>query len=73
VAQLTVRQHPFFKGTDWQSLQWKWVKPPEKEKDAKNPEEDNNRFSKVLNVDNAPHIISQNLFQGFSFINYGVN
>ena len=28
----TVRQHPFFKGIDWQSLYEKRVKPPEKEK-----------------------------------------
>ena len=31
----TVRQHPFFKGIDWQALQEEWVKPPEKV--GKNP------------------------------------
>jgi hypothetical protein len=30
----TVRQHPFFEGIDWQALQEKRVKPPEKEKVA---------------------------------------
>ena len=33
----TVQQHPFFKGIDWQALQEKWVKPPEKEKVEKKP------------------------------------
>ena len=28
----TVQQHPSFKGIDWQALQEKWAKPPEKEK-----------------------------------------
>jgi len=31
----TVRQHPFFKGIDWQALHGRWVKPPEKENVAK--------------------------------------
>jgi hypothetical protein len=31
-AQLTVRRHPFFKGIDWQALEEKLVKPPDKEK-----------------------------------------
>jgi len=31
----TVRQHPFFKGIDWQDLKKKRVKPPEKENVAK--------------------------------------
>ena len=67
-----VRQHPFFRGIDWQALQEKRVKPPEKENVAKKPEEDNKRFSNVLNIDNTPGFINQNLFQGVSFINYGV-
>jgi len=67
-----VRQHPFFKGIDWQALQEKRVKPPVKENVAKKPEEDNKTFSKVLNIDKTPVFINQNLFQGFSFINYGV-
>ena len=66
-----IRQHPFFKGIDWKALQEKRVKPPKKEKFAKNPEQDNQRFSKVLKVDSSPRI-NQNLFEGFSFINYGV-
>ena len=33
----TVRHHPFFKVIDWQARQEKRVKPPEKEKVAKNP------------------------------------
>jgi hypothetical protein len=65
-----VRQHPFFKGIDWKALQEKRVKPPEKEKVAKKPEEDNKRFSKVLKDDNTSCTINRNLFQGFSFINY---
>jgi len=64
-------QHPFFKGIDWKTLEEKRVKPPEKEKVAKKPKEDNKRFSKVLKVDSTPRI-NQNLFQGFTFINYGV-
>ena len=28
----TVRQQPFFEGIDWQALEEKWLKPPEKEK-----------------------------------------
>jgi serine/threonine protein kinase len=68
----TVRQHPFFKGIDWQAVQEKRVKPPEKEMVAKIPEEDNHGFSKVLKDDNAPFINNQDLFLGFSFINYGV-
>ena len=58
----TVRQHSFFKGIDWQALQEKRLKTPEKEKVAKKkPEEYNQSFSKVLK-----------LFQGFYFINYRV-
>jgi novel protein kinase C epsilon type len=64
----TVRQLPFFKGIDWQALQEKWVKPLEF---AKKREEDNQSFSKVLKDDNTP-CINENLFQGFSFNNYGV-
>ena len=67
-----IRQHPFFKGIDWQALREKRVKPPEKEMVAKIPEEDNHGFSKVLKEDNAPSINNQDLFQGFSFVNYGV-
>jgi novel protein kinase C epsilon type len=63
----TVRQHPFFKGIDWQALREKRAKPPPK-KVAKIPEEDNHSFSKVLKVDNTP-CINQHLFQGFSFTN----
>jgi len=47
------------------------VEPPEKEKVAENPEEDTQSFSNVLKVDNSPDINNLNLFQGFSFINYG--
>jgi len=36
----TVRQHPFF---NWQALQEKQVKPPQKEKVAKKSEEDTQR------------------------------
>jgi len=68
----TVRQHPFFKGIDWQALQQKRVKPSEKEKVPKKPEEDTQSFSKVLNVDNTPGTINRNSFQGVSFLNYGV-
>jgi hypothetical protein len=46
------------------------VKPLEKEKVAKKPEEDNKRFSKVLKDDNTSGIINRKLFQGFSFMNY---
>jgi hypothetical protein len=67
-----VRQHPFFTGIDWKALQEKWVKPPEKEKVAKKPEEDKKTFSKVLKDDNTSGIINQTLFQVFSFINYFV-
>jgi hypothetical protein len=66
-----IRQHPVFKGIDWKALEEKHVKPPEKEKVVENPEEDNKRFSKVLKVDSTPSI-NQNLFHGFTFINYGV-
>ena len=68
----TVRQHPFFKDIDWKALQDKRVKPPEKEKDARKPEEDTRSFSKVLEDDDTPGTINRNLFQGFSFINYRV-
>jgi len=67
-----VRQHPFFKGIDWRAVHEKRVKPPEKEKVVKTPEEDNKGFNKVLKVDKTPGTIIQNVFQGFSFINYGV-
>jgi len=67
-----VRQHPFFKGIDWRAVHEKRVKPPEKEKVVKTPEEDNKGFNKVLKVDKTPGTINQNVFQGFSFINYGV-
>ena len=50
----TVRQHPFFKGIDWQALQEKRVKPPGKV--AKKRQEDSQSFSKVLKVDNKPCI-----------------
>jgi serine/threonine protein kinase len=66
----TVRQHPFFKGIDWQALQEKRAKPPTK-KVAKKPEQDNQTFSKVLKDGNT-QCINQDLFQGFSYINYGV-
>jgi serine/threonine protein kinase len=66
----TVRQHPFFKAIDWKAPQEKRVKPTEKEKVAKKPEEDNKRFRKVLKDDNTSGIIDRKLFQGFSFINY---
>jgi hypothetical protein len=65
-----VQQHPFFKGIDWQALQEKRVRPPEKV--AKKAEEDTQSFAKVLNDDDKPCRINQNLFQGVSFINYGV-
>jgi len=52
-----VRQHPFFKGINWQALQEKRVQPPEEEKAAKKPEEGKHGFS------------NQTLFQGFSFMN----
>jgi novel protein kinase C epsilon type len=68
----TVRQHSFFKVIDWQALQEKRVKTPEKEKVAKKEtREYNQSFSKVLKVGNSSGIINLNLFQGFSFINYG--
>jgi serine/threonine protein kinase len=67
----TLRQHPFFKGIDWKALEEKRVKPPEKEKVVRKPEEDTQSFSNVLAVDNTPGIINQHLFQGFSFMNYG--
>ena len=66
-----ILQHPFFKRIDWKALQEKRVKPPEKEKFAKTPEQDNLRLSKVLKVHSSPRI-NQNLFECFSFINYGV-
>jgi serine/threonine protein kinase len=65
-----VWQHLSFKGIDWKALQEKRVKPLEKV--AKQPEEDNKRFSKVLKDDNTLGIIDRKLFQGFSFINYFV-
>jgi hypothetical protein len=68
----TVRQQPFFRGIDWQALKEKRVNPLEKKKVAKRPEEDNQKFSNVLKVDKTPHIINQNIFEGFSFVNYGV-
>jgi serine/threonine protein kinase len=61
----TVRQHPFFKGIDWQALQEKRVKPLEKEMVAKIPKEDNHGFS---TDENASFINNQDLFQGFSFL-----
>jgi len=66
-----IREHPFFKGIDWKALQEKRVKPPEKENFAKNPERDNETFSKVLKVNSSPRN-NQNLFEGFSFINYKI-
>jgi len=54
-----VQQHPFFKGIDWQALQEKRVKPPEK---VKKTEEDNHRFRKVLKDDNTSCIINQEVF-----------
>jgi len=65
-----VRQHPFFKGINWQALQEKRVQPPEEEKAAKKPEERKHGFSKVLKDDNTTSISNQTLFQGFSFMNY---
>jgi len=47
------------------------VKPPKVEKVPENTEEDTQSFGKVLKVDKSPGIINRNLFQGFSFINYG--
>ena len=66
-----VRQHSFSKGIVWQAVHEKRVEPPEKKKVAENPEEDTQSFSNVLKVDNSPDINNLNLFQGFSFINYG--
>jgi len=66
-----VRQHSFSKGIVWQAVHEKRVEPPEKKKVAENPEEDTQSFSSVLNVDNSPDINNLQLFQGFSFINYG--
>jgi serine/threonine protein kinase len=68
----TVRQHPFFKGIDWQALREKRVRPPEKEKFTKKHEDDDHGFNKVLRDDYTACHINQNLFEGFSFINYGV-
>ena len=48
------------------------MKPPEKEKVARKPEEDTQSFSNVLEVDNTPGVMNRNLFQGFSFINHRV-
>jgi serine/threonine protein kinase len=67
-SDFTIQQHSFFRGIDWLALQEKRVEPPEEEKFAGNTEEG---FSKVLKIDNSPGIINLNLFQGFSFINYG--
>jgi len=67
-----IRQHPFFKAIDWQALHEKRVKPPEEEKAVKKPEEDNKGFSNVLKVQKTPGFINQDLFQGFSFVNYRV-
>ena len=67
-----VRQHPFFKGINWQALQEKRVQPPEEEKAAKKPEEGKHGFSKLLKDDNTAYISNQTLFQGFSFMNYRV-
>jgi hypothetical protein len=41
MAQLTVQHNSFFKRIDWQTLQEKPVKPPEKERVAKNTKEYN--------------------------------
>jgi hypothetical protein len=48
------------------------LKTPEKEKVAKKTEVHNHGFSKALKDDSTPFINNQNLFQGFSFTNYGV-
>ena len=67
----TIQQHSFFRGIDWQALQEKRVKPPEVEKVPENTEVNTQSFDKVLKADKSPGIINQNLFRGFSFINYG--
>jgi hypothetical protein len=43
-----------------------------KGKGCKKPEVDKHGFNKVLKDDNTPFNNNQNLFQGFSFTNYGV-
>jgi serine/threonine protein kinase len=56
-----VRRHPFFKGIDWKALEEKRVKPPQKEKVARKPEEDNKGLSKMLKDDNILGDINQKL------------
>ena len=67
----TIRQYSFFRGIDWLALQEKRVEPPEEVKFAVNTEEDTQGFNKVLEVGNLSGSINLNLFQAFSFINYG--
>ena len=71
MAQLT-QSGSVFKAINWQALHEKRVKPPKEEKTVKKPEEDNKGFSNVLKVQKTPGFINQDLFQGFSFINYRV-
>ena len=61
-SDVTIQQHSFFRGIDWLALEEKRVEPPE---------DDTKGFSKVLKVGSSSSIINPNLFQGFSFINYG--
>jgi novel protein kinase C epsilon type len=67
-----LRQHPFFEEIDWKDLKGKRVVPPEVQKLAnKETTADIESFGKLLQDDNEPFIMNQNLFEGFDFINYG--